>query len=283
MRTLSAGMQTMLASGFTTLAWAIKITREDGQVFRWVGHDRNAVIDGETYLSAPGFDVSSISSSAGMQVDNLEMTILTDDDITRPDILAGRWDYAAFEISQYDWATPANGHIWWKRGWFGDIKPRLGNFVVELRDLRQALQQDTTAQLQPTCRYRFGDSRCAVDLYPITVSGTITTVDNARSIFRDSSRTEADDYFGEGIVTFTSGLNAGFSAKVRLYESATDKFTLLMPLVYDLSVGDTYTAIPGCRLRHTEDCKTKWNNVINFGGEFHKPSLDDLTKPAGSQ
>ena len=34
---------------------------------------------------------------------------------------------------------------------------------------------------------------------------------------------------------------------------------------YMPEVGDTFVLIPGCR-RRLEDCRDKWNNVINFFG-----------------
>ncbi|NTV79657.1 MAG: beta tubulin, partial [Clostridiales bacterium] len=34
---------------------------------------------------------------------------------------------------------------------------------------------------------------------------------------------------------------------------------------YAVAIGDQYSMIPGCR-RRLEDCRDKWNNVVNFGG-----------------
>jgi hypothetical protein len=44
-----------------------------------------------------------------------------------------------------------------------------------------------------------------------------------------------------------------------------------------MKVGDTYEAIAGCRKRFEEDCQTKWNNELNFGGEPHRRGVNVLT------
>ena len=58
-------------------------------------------------------------------------------------------------------------------------------------------------------------------------------------------------------------------------------FTLTLPFPFDAAIGDTYSAIAGCRKRLTEDCKTRFANVLNFQGEPHLPGIDLLTKVPG--
>ena len=83
------------------------------------------------------------------------------------------------------------------------------------------------------------------------------------------------DYFAEGLLTFTSGLNVGLSQKVKAF--AADKtITLSLPMVQAIVVGDTFTVYPGCRKRLAEDCVGKFNNVLNFQGEPHLPGVDQL-------
>ena len=113
-----------------------------------------------------------------------------------------------------------------------------------------------------------------VDLGGWTETGTITSV-TSKQVFTDSSRTEADDYFGEGILTWTAGLNTGLSQKVKTY--ASDTFTLSLPMIFDVQIGDTYSVIAGCRKRLDEDCAAKFSNELNFQGEPHRPTVDELT------
>lgn len=275
MKSIPAGLLANYQEGATTVAWAIKITRSDNAVFGWTSSDKDATIDAVLYKSAPGLNVASFSSSAGLAVDNSELTVLADDTIiTRADILAGRWNNASYLLFRYNWADVADGEEVISAGTLGELHPRAGAYVAEMRALQQYLQQPVGAASTKTCRARLGDAMCMVDLGPWTETGTITGV-TSKQIFTDSSRAEADDYFGEGILTWTGGLNTGLSQKVKTY--ASDTFTLSLPMIYDVQIGDTYSVIAGCRKRLDEDCFTKFDNALNFQGEPHRPTVDELT------
>lgn len=274
-KVVPAGLLSNYQSDSPTVAWAIKITRTDAEVYGWTSADRDATIDAVIYESAPGLSVASFASSAGLAVDNSELTVLADDTIiTRADILAGRWNNAAYLLFKYDWTDVSAGEEVISAGFLGELHPRSGAYVAELRALQQYLQQPVGAASTKTCRARLGDAMCMVDLGGWTETGTITGV-TSKQVFTDSSRTEADDYFGEGILTWTAGLNTGLSQKVKTY--ASDTFTLSLPMIFDVQIGDTYSVIAGCRKRLDEDCAAKFSNELNFQGEPHRPTVDELT------
>ena len=274
-KVVPAGLLSNYHSDSPTVAWAIKITRTDDAVYGWTSADRDATIDAVIYESAPGLSVASFASSAGLAVDNSELTVLADDTIiTRADIPAGRWNNAAYLLFKYDWTDVSAGEEVISAGFLGELHPRSGAYVAELRALQQYLQQPVGAASTKTCRARLGDAMCMVDLGGWTETGTITSV-TSKQVFTDSSRTEADDYFGEGILTWTAGLNTGLSQKVKTY--ASDTFTLSLPMIFDVQIGDTYSVIAGCRKRLEEDCAAKFSNELNFQGEPHRPTVDELT------
>ena len=274
-KVVPAGLLSNYQSDSPTVAWAIKITRTDDEVYGWTSADRDATIDAVIYESAPGLSVASFASSAGLAVDNSELTVLADDTIiTRADIIAGRWNNAAYLLFKYDWTDVSAGKEVISSGFLGELHPRSGAYVAELRALQQYLQQPVGAASTKTCRARLGDAMCMVDLGGWTETGTITSV-TSKQVFTDSSRTEADDYFGEGILTWTAGLNTGLSQKVKTY--ASDTFTLSLPMIFDVQIGDTYSVIAGCRKRLDEDCAAKFSNELNFQGEPHRPTVDELT------
>ena len=283
MKAIDAGLLATYQSTTPTIAVCVTITRKDAQVFRWIGHDKDLVVSGQTYLAAPGVQLSALVSSEGFAVDNAEITILEDADITRADILAGIWDGAAMEIAEVDWkaATPVKNVI--KVGNLGNVIAKRGHSTVEFRDLRQAIQSRHETIMQPTCRYRLGDAMCTVVLSEsdgLTVSGTVDSSADQYTV-TDTSRLEADDYFGEGTFTFTSGLNSGLSQKIKTFSAGV--FVFWQQFIYPINVGtdvDTYTATAGCRLRFQEDCITKFDNAVNFGGEPNKRNPDQLAAPA---
>lgn len=276
--TIGGSLLSHLASGGTSLAWGLKITRRDAAVYGFTSFQRDIEIGGVEYMAGPGLDVQSLVSSAGFAVDNTELTILADDAIiTRADILAGRWNYATFELFQFNWSDTSQGRIVPMVGTLGEVTPQRGAYKVELRGLQQYLQQPVGAVSTKTCRARLGDARCRKVLTSFTKTGSVTAVTSSQ-VFVDNTRTEADDYFAEGELTWTSGDNDGLTVKVKTYASATDTFTLAVPMTFPIQVGDTFSAIAGCRKRLNEDCRLKFDNVINFQGEPHRPTVDDMTE-----
>lgn len=278
MKTFDAGLAAHYALATTTLARCIEITRADGAVYRYTDAQRDLPVGADTYLAGPGLVVGDIASAAGLAVDNLELTITPDDAaITRADILAGFWDGAAFSIFETNYLDTAGGINILRTGTFGEIRLERSRFVVELRGLAQALQQPVGDVTSKTCRYRLGDDRCTVDLAPFTHTGTVTSVTSAQ-VFTASALGQAADYYVEGTITFTSGLNDGITRKVRAFSSGK-QFTTSLPFPYAVAVSDTFSAVAGCQKRHAEDCETKFSNILNFGGEPHIPGIDALTAP----
>lgn len=267
-KTLSAGMAAMVATGGRTLEWTAKFTRTDAQVFRFTSGSRSATISAELYESAPGFSVSSITCTLGYGVDTLEMTVLTNDNMTRAEFLSGRWYACRVEFNQYNWASPSDGFIPWPVYTVSDVTPLQGGFKLEMRDLRQYMRQDFSLSTGKTCPHRLGevgDSKCNKDLTSFTHAFTVTSV-TSRSIFTCSGLAQATDYFTNGQATFADGLHAGLPLLIRAHTTG-GIITLAVPLIADIVIGQTGTIVAGCLKRKTEDCITKFNNVLNFGGQ----------------
>lgn len=278
-------------TGATTAAWGILLVRADGTEYGWTSSDRDAVghaswpaaLVDVVFRSAPGLDVQAFATSASLAVDNTELTVLADESvITRADIIAGRWDNAAYTLFRYNWADLSDGVEVRSVGSLGELQPRAGSYVAELRGLQQYLQQPVGSVSTKTCRYRLGSTSkpaglCMVDTSDVawTKTGTLSNV-TSKQVVRDSTRAEAADFFGEGIFTFDDGLNAGLSQKVKIH-AADGTFTFSLPMIFMPEVGDAYTVVAGCRKRLEEDCRDKFDNVINFGGEPHRPVIDELT------
>jgi uncharacterized phage protein (TIGR02218 family) len=285
LKVLPAALQTHVALQTTSLAYGLKITREDGTIYGFTSHESDDEISGVTYQASPGVDVSSIVSSAGLQVGNLELTTLDDGEVfTTEDILGHRWRNAAFTLFRYNWESLSDGVETLIVGTLGEIEIRQSQLVIELRDLRQYLQHPVGSPSTKTCRYRLGDSRCTINLATspntFTVTGSVTSV-TSKQVFIDSSRSEAARWFEGGILTWTSGNNTGLSMPVKTFEDAQSptvkQFTLFFPMIQAIQVGDTYSVTAGCD-KTLETCISKFSNQLNFGGEPHRPMLDDLTQ-----
>jgi uncharacterized phage protein (TIGR02218 family) len=296
-KAIPAALQAHYDSGATSVAYAILIQREDGQLMGFTGHDRPLVMDlspwdsaswdlaAETafeFDAAHGLDVSNITTTAGFNVDNLELTTLDDGDpFDRDDVQAGRWRNAKFRIFRYRWdvtTTIDNDVETLIRGTFGEITLNDLTITIELRGITQKLQQPVGIVSQQTCRARYGEQglgKCNKDVSAEVFALTVTAVGDKQT-FTASAAVQADDYFGEGIVTWVIGNNAGVAQKVRAFAGGV--FTLVLPMVLNIQVGDTFTALRGCRKR-LSDCVAR-ANAVNFQGEPHRPTSDDMVRPA---
>lgn len=280
MKTISAGLKADYANGSMTISRQWKATRRDGYVLAVTTCARDLLIEGVLYKSADGFVPKQISQDASAAVANTEVEGALSDEIEEIDFEAGKWDGAEVEVFEVNYRNLANGKMILGVVTMGEIKCTRSAFNAELRGLTQVMQKVTGLRVLPTCPKQFGDSKCRVDLGPITVTGTITSVSDRRT-FSDSSRAEADDYFGAGRVMITSGDSEG--EEIEVYSFSSGQFVMHLPFKRNIAVGDTYQAIPGCRKRRNEDCRDKWSNTLNFGGFRFVPGPDRMLGLGGTE
>jgi uncharacterized phage protein (TIGR02218 family) len=62
---------------------------------------------------------------------------------------------------------------------------------------------------------------------------------------------------------------------------AGGSFTLSQLMPKTISVGDSYSVYAGCRKRFLEDCRDKFNNVVNYRGEPYVPGTDQIMQYGG--
>ena len=210
------------------------------------------------------------------------------DTATRAEIESGKWDNASVYEFATDWANPVEDEEEINLYTMGKVEDSDGVFTVQLMGLKDKLGQRSGRSYTASCLWNFTDShldtgiiatdrsRCKLSAAAFTVSGTITSVTNGGE-FSDSARSEADDYFGNGEIIFTSGENAGLARRnVGSFSSGTIKTNL--PFYYLPQVGDSYTMIAGCRKRGKEDCTGKFSNRKRFGGFSYVPTKSQVTK-----
>lgn len=293
MKQIPVALRAHYDSGGTCLANAILIKRTDGQVFAFTSHDQTLVLDVRpwgvdnaalVFDCKQGLSASGITATSGFAVDNLELTTLDDGSLfVREEVAAGLWQNAEFRLFRYRWdvvvPTIANDVEPLMRGWLGEITLGSATLTVELRGLKQKLQQSLGMVSQKTCRSRLGAtglSQCNRSLVDLTHAVTVTAVTDKRTFTISGGL--PDDYLGEGLLTWATGANAGLTQKVRSH-TAAGVVTLVLPMVLPIAVGDQLATVAGCRKRLTEDCSGKFGNAINFQGEPHRPSPDVITRP----
>jgi len=275
-KTISGAYEAHLALYTTTIATCWKVTRRDAQVFAFTDHIENITFDAVTYLAATAYTASAIESSAGLNVDNLEVSGYLDAAaITEEDLLAGKWDFAEVLIFEVNYNDLSMGSMKLRRGWLGEVKSTDVSFIAELRGMMQRLQGLIGRVITPACNADVFDARCGLSTGSVTnglVSSTITGAGATNNdAFSDTALTAATAWFDYGLVTFTGGLNDGLSMEVAAYTlGSPPTVTLKLPMPFLIQVGDTYDIRAGCD-KTIATCRVKYNNVINFRGFPHVP------------
>jgi len=275
MKTISPQLQAHLDRELTTLAYLVKITRKDGAEKGFTTHDRDLTIDSVTYKAENSLTPSAIESSAGLSVDNLDITgALSSEDITDADIAAGLYDFARIDVYACNWSDLSQGAVHLRRGWMGQVA-RIGNsYTAEVRGLHDLLQRPVGDYYTPECRFDLGDCNCGVALS--SYSGNVTNVIDSLS-FCDAAQSAADGALDYGKLTWVTGENAGQSADVKKWDADAKQFTLWLPAPNPIKFGDAYSVCFGCDKRFST-CKNKFANAANFGGFPHVPGVGNILK-----
>lgn len=223
-----------------------------------------------------GLTASRVEHPAGTDATNLEADFFVNDEgLKEDDIEAGKWDHGAFTI----FTTNANaldmGQEIVAQGYFGKFEQHDGMYRVELKGVNEALHQIIGRVTEELCDADYGDARCGLDLVARgeVKTGTITSVINQYT-FRDSSRSEAAEYFDNGRGSFTGGDNNGFPFHVDSWNPTTKEFRLRKAMPYLPVIGDTYTVNRGCKKRLV-DCLDR-DNVINMRAFPFVPTQEDF-------
>lgn len=232
---------------------------------------------GVTFKHTIGLTASRVEYPSGTDAANLEADFFVNSEgLTEADIEAGKWDHGSFTV----FVTNANalhmGQMIIARGFFGKFEQHDGMFRVELKGINEALNQVIGKVTEDLCDADYGDSRCTLNLVARgeVKTGTLTSATNQYT-FRDTSRTEAAEYFDNGRGSFTSGNNNGFPFHVDSWNPTTKEFRLRKAMPFLPVAGDTYTVNRGCKKRLV-DCLDR-DNVINMRAPgVYTPTTEDF-------
>ena len=111
------------------------------------------------------------------------------------------------------------------------------------------------------------DKYCKLNKEKFTSKGEVSFV-LQNNIFIDQSRIEPDEYYNDGVLIFSSGINKECSYQIIEFK---DKKIILDSIIHlDIKIGDRYIITAGCD-KNIETCINKFDNAINFRGEPYIP------------
>lgn len=255
--------------------YCLRIVTTGGLLVRLTDYPRDLLMSGgQIYLTDSGYQFTGSQGTTTTSPGVMDLEgVLAVAGIDRDEVASGVFDGARLYCFATTWNAPVEDEEPVGAATLGRTTLIDERYKIEMMALIDALNQSVGETYAPACPKTFGGQEfagCKVALGPITVTGTVTHVTSG-SIWRDSARTEVADYFAMGSVTWTTGPNVGLKAQeIKRYEADGTAETY-EPAYYGVTVGDEYEFIPGCRKR-LEDCRDKWNNVPNFGGDSFVPT-----------
>jgi uncharacterized phage protein (TIGR02218 family) len=231
---------------------------------------------GVTFKHTIGLTASRVQHPADVDPTNLEADFFVSSaGITEADIEAGKWDHGSFTLFQTNGEALNMGQLIVTRGFFGKFEQAGGRYRVELRGINEALNQVIGKYTEDLCDADYGDARCGLNLSARgeVKTGTLTSVTNAYT-FRDTSRSEAAEYFDNARGIWTSGSNSGFPFHVDTWNASTKEFRLRSAAPYLPVNGDGYTVNRGCKKRKV-DCVDR-GNIINMRATPDVPTGEEF-------
>lgn len=253
----------------TTLAYCIKIVRSDGSKLGFTTHTRDVVFSDESDLTykATGFTPTAYSKSSQLNVDNLEQELIIDGTLIKEDDLEkGLYDNAKLYYFRFNYMLQPYIYADIEKiidGTIGEVTRNKQRFNAELRSKTQLLQNSIVDVTKANCSANFCDSKCGLNIATYTYTDTVDSGVNSKSLILNTLTNDEDD-FNNGLLTFTSGLNAGYSFEIKKWDSLNKQLYLQTDMQFEVSSGDNVTLIVGCN-KTLERCK-HFNNVINFRG-----------------
>lgn len=259
----------------------VRIVPITGSTIYLTSYPRNLTMDnGDVYISGSGYEGTAYTAASNLSPAMVDLEGICEiAGISRDQVADSLYDGASVYLFATTWSNPIHDEEPITRAILGKTQLIDNRYRIEEMSLIDVLNQSVGSTFTPTCQKEFcgqGFAGCKLDIATYTFTGTITSVTDIYTL-RDSSRTEDADYFTAGIITMTSGDNAGLKGQEVKTHLADGTFTLFENFYYPVQVGDTYSVVAGCRKR-LEDCRDKFNNVNNFGGFSFVPTGKTYTQ-----
>lgn len=270
MKTASESLITLLNGGGPYLYCELyTFTLADGSVLRTTDADIAITWGGNTFPpGAPLLKRSRLRVVIGTEADSLTLTAWP----KASDTAAGLPFAAAARQGAFDGATLRIDRAYLSSwpvvvgtlnkfvGLVSDIAPSRNEVVFTVKSALELLAVQMPRNVyQGVCMRSLYDTGCGVSRSAFTVSGTASGAGTRNTA--PSGRTEADGWFDQGVLTFTSGALAGVRRTIQHYAGGT--FTFALPLPSAPVGGETFTAYPGCD-KTAATCASKFANLRHF-------------------
>jgi hypothetical protein len=266
------------------------LTLTTGDVLTYTDFDADVLIGGTRFVGT-GLVIpkrGNLKSQVGTEVDEMQLDFLLGQDdngnwanvlrgMTMQMLAAAGWlDQATVLVQRLFWEVatgtgapllvyPPWGPVWKFSGLVskpGEISRMLVSLDVLAWTQRLQRQVPNTV-MQPGCPYQVFDARCGVNPATYAVN-CVAGAGSTPVLLQAPQLTQADGWFDNGYLVFTSGANQGLAASIKGYALANG-IQLDVPLLAGIAAGDQFTAYPGCDYT-SATCAAKFNNAGRYAG-----------------
>ena len=265
------------------MADLFRITLSNGQILRHTNADMPVVWDGQTYEAHKLIIKRGATRVAvGLDVDSNTLEIAAEPDYRLEGLqwseaaLGGALDGARVVIERIffsDWATPVGAVVIFS-GRVSDVSGSRSAVKVDVKSDIELLNVSSPRNIyQSGCMRTLYDGGCKVNREKFTVNGRVTA-NSTTGTELACNLTQADGWFNQGVIKFTSGRNVGLSRTVKEHKGGRLSFALRLP--FPPQSGDVFKIYPGCDKRQ-ETCGKKFDNIVHFRGFPYIPAADTIT------
>jgi uncharacterized phage protein (TIGR02218 family) len=269
-----------------------------GTVLRYTNADMSLPFLGNTYLAGPGLARTRTSLKVGISVDTMTVDVWDADAANK---VAGIGIIAAIAFGYFDGAIVHVDHAFYDtssgslvlmgavpafEGRIGQAYTERGHATLEVRSSAELLDILVPGDLyQPGCKNSLYDAYCTVAMVPHTATGYSVGLvsDNANRVIviPGAGNLYQGGAFNLGVLTFTTGPNAGIARTVKnswLYTAATSSLVveLLTAPPSPIGIGDGVKFTHGCD-KTMATCANRFGNLANFRGEPFVPAPETVT------
>lgn len=300
MKTASAGLIAFLnATTAGMMRHLITVTPRSGSAVRWTDHATDISYGGNVYYAGgdgtthPVVIVGGHEQSIGLEIATCTLTLLCgEDDATFNSVylpqaaLAGTLDGAWVKIERVFGSSSIDtslGVLHVFEGPVGVVTPSDHSVELEVESGTALLRVPMPRVVfQPGCTAAVYDGQCGLtrasftDTYECASYSSTTVVRS--NCTKETGTTNTQGWYALGVLTFTSGPNAGLSRGIRSYTKTNGAFTLDRPLPVSYDGGDFFTVYPGCPKtltacsNNTATAGPQFNNKTHFRGFPYVPS-----------
>lgn len=277
---LNSSTQFLMADLYT-------FTLASSAVLRYTGADIDIGYGGHTFSArGPLIRRGQVRTVLGLEVDTLSIAVMAssnndahmlDGQPFIPAALKGALDGASVLLQRAfltDWAMPPVGAVVLFSGRASDMSGKRTELNGEIKSDLELLNTKLPRNIyQASCLHTLYDTGCAANKSTLTVSGSVTG-NNGTGQWVQSDLSTQPGWFDQGVITFTTGPNAGQRRTVKAY--ATGQFWFALPLPNVPMLGDAFSVYPGCD-KTQATCRNKFNNLSRFRGYPYVPTPETTT------